>query len=45
MMALLILTADSCTVFLLPSLQDCLTAGHWFVPFARVFCVPAGVGV
>lgn len=45
MIALLVLTTDSCTVFLLPSLEDCIAAGQWFLPFGRVFCVPAGVGV
>jgi hypothetical protein len=45
MIALLVLTADSCAVFLLPSLGDCMIAGHWFLPFARVFCMPAGVMV
>ena len=44
-MALIIATADRCTVILVDSLMACYIIGGPFAQLARVFCIPAGVGV
>ena len=44
-MALIIATTDRCTVIIVDSLMACYVVGAQFVGFARVFCIPAGVGV
>lgn len=42
-MALLIITADKCTVILVDSAMACILIGQSFAHFASVFCVPVGV--
>ena len=45
MTALIIATTCRCTVIIVDSLMACYIIGGPFVHFARVFCIPAGVGV
>ena len=45
MTALIIATADRCTVIIVDSLMACYVVGSAFTSFARVFFIPAGVGV
>ena len=42
-MALLIITAERCTVIILDSPMACIIVGQVFAHAARVFCVPMGV--
>ena len=42
-MALLIITAERCTVMLVDSPMACIMIGQVFAHAARVFCVPMGV--
>ena len=43
MTALIISTADRCTVIIVDSLMARYVIGGPFVHFAQVFCIPAGV--
>ena len=42
-MALLIITAERCTVMIVDSPLACLLIGQVFAHMATVFCVPMGV--
>jgi hypothetical protein len=43
--ALLILTATTAQALIVPSMAECMMAAQYFLPFARVWCVPAGVAL
>lgn len=43
MTALLLITATSCSVIILPSLPQCWFVAQTMLHFGTVFCVPVGV--
>ena len=42
-MALLIITAERCTVMIVDSPMACIIVGQAFAHMAAVFCVPMGI--
>ena len=42
-MALLIITAERCTVMIVDSAMACMLIGQMFAHSATVFCVPLGI--